>query len=223
MYHLTPKSGNGKTGPIAVTTSTRDNCPDTCPLKASGCYAKGGPLAIHWAAVTSGKRGVSLRQHMLDLLDLPASTMVRLNQAGDLPPDTDDALDLLRAACHKDRIAWTYSHHTNLAWIDRLNDGSKTTVNVSANGLAHADAVHAQARSPICAVVPEDAINRRAEYRSTPAGLPCAFCPATLPGSTVTCATCGNGKPLCARKRRAYVILFPAHGSGRKAASRIAS
>jgi hypothetical protein len=34
-------------------------------------------------------------------------------------------------------------------------------------------------------------------------------CPAPL----VTCATCGGGDPLCFRKNRDYVIVFPAHGS----------
>lgn len=39
-------------------------------------------------------------------------------------------------------------------------------------------------------------------------------CPAeTLP---ITCQTCGGGQPLCARKNRNYVIVFVAHGSGKK-------
>jgi hypothetical protein len=56
MFHLTLKSRNVKTGPIPVSTSTRKTCPDSCPFKNNGCYAESGPLAIHWKAVTQGKR-----------------------------------------------------------------------------------------------------------------------------------------------------------------------
>jgi hypothetical protein len=50
-YHFTRKSQNRKTGPIPTTVTSADTCPDACPLKAKGCYAKGGPLAMHWRAL----------------------------------------------------------------------------------------------------------------------------------------------------------------------------
>ena len=56
--HLTPFSKNIKTGPIPVSTSSKDTCPDSCPLKGNGCYAESGPIAIHWAQVTKGNRGL---------------------------------------------------------------------------------------------------------------------------------------------------------------------
>jgi len=55
--HLTLKSGNVKTGPIPVSTTSKASCSDTCPFKDNGCYADGGPLALHWRAVTEGARG----------------------------------------------------------------------------------------------------------------------------------------------------------------------
>ena len=37
-----------------------------------------------------------------------------------------------------------------------------------------------------------------------------------LPDNFRGCADCGGGDPLCARQDRDYVILFSAHGSGKK-------
>ena len=69
-YHLTIKSANAKTGPIPVTTSTRDNCPPDCG-QAHICYADTGPLALHWSAVTAGTRGTSWADHVAQLAQLP--------------------------------------------------------------------------------------------------------------------------------------------------------
>lgn len=35
-YRFTLKSANSKTGPIPVTTTSSDTCPNSCALKASG-------------------------------------------------------------------------------------------------------------------------------------------------------------------------------------------
>jgi hypothetical protein len=40
-------------------------------------------------------------------------------------------------------------------------------------------------------------------------------CPAEL-SDNFTCQQCGNGKPLCARGDRDYVVVFVAHGTGAK-------
>ena len=53
-YHFTAKSRNIKTGPIPVTVSSGDTCPDACPFLRAGCYAAGGRLALHWRAVSDG-------------------------------------------------------------------------------------------------------------------------------------------------------------------------
>ena len=55
--HITARSGNAKTGPIPVTTTERASCPTTCPFYDKGCYAKSGPLALHWRKVSDGERG----------------------------------------------------------------------------------------------------------------------------------------------------------------------
>lgn len=61
-YHITLKSGNKKTGKIAVTTSSSSTCPKSCPFKGNGCYAEGGPLRIHWDKVNSGERGITFSE-----------------------------------------------------------------------------------------------------------------------------------------------------------------
>lgn len=70
FYHITLKSTNKKTGPIAVVTSSHDTCPDTCPFKRNGCYADGGPLRIHWDKVSDGTRGISFRELLSKLREL---------------------------------------------------------------------------------------------------------------------------------------------------------
>jgi hypothetical protein len=40
-------------------------------------------------------------------------------------------------------------------------------------------------------------------------------CPAEL-SDDFNCQRCGNGRPLCARGDRDYVVVFVAHGSGKK-------
>ena len=70
LYHITLKSTNRKTGPIAVVTSSQDTCPDTCPFKGGGCYADGGPLRLHWDKVSSGVRGITFKALLAKLREL---------------------------------------------------------------------------------------------------------------------------------------------------------
>ena len=81
--HLTLKSANAKVGPIPVSTSEPSSCPDSCPLKAGGCYAKGGPLALHWRNVPN--RGMEWNDFCQSIAKLPEGQIWRHNQAGDLP------------------------------------------------------------------------------------------------------------------------------------------
>jgi hypothetical protein len=49
------------------------------------CYAESGPLYMHWLKVWKGERGYSLNAHIKAVEALPPNSMVRINQAGDLP------------------------------------------------------------------------------------------------------------------------------------------
>ena len=70
-YHISLKSKNAKTGEIPVVTSSSSTCPNSCPFKHHGCYAKGGPLRIHWANVDSGKYGFEFSELIEALRKLP--------------------------------------------------------------------------------------------------------------------------------------------------------
>ena len=88
LFHLTKVSSNRKTGRMPVSTSSASTCPASCPLRKV-CYAKHGPLALHWAEVSSGSRGVSFNEFLELVRSLPAGQLWRHNEAGDLPGQGD--------------------------------------------------------------------------------------------------------------------------------------
>jgi hypothetical protein len=228
-FHVTPRSANAKTGPIVVTTSAAKTCPPACPLKRT-CYAKGGPLALHWAAVTRGDRGAPWRSFLGDLraalAKTPRGQVWRHNQAGDLPGagdkiDRDALAELVELNATSGARGFTYTHkpliaedgdatlaEANLAAVVEAN-ARGFTVNASANSLAHVDALASalKGRVPICVVVEE----KKEKVHVTPGGIKVVVCPAQT-RSNVTCATCR----LCSRADRKVVVGFEVHGTGAK-------
>jgi len=222
QYHFTAKSQNVKTGPIPTTVTSAATCPDACPLKAKGCYAQGGPLAIHWRAVTQGKRGGTLQALCDNIAALPEGTLWRHNVAGDLPGDGDtihrqDMVALIEA--NIGRRGFTYTHkppaHADNATLIHYANNMGFTVNLSANTLAHADTLAALNIGPV--VVVQDAIEGTRADTVTPEGRKVATCPATY-RDDVTCKSCG----LCAVRDRKVIVGFPAHGAAKRAAANIA-
>lgn len=221
-FHLTPVSGNAKTGPIPVSTSHKDTCPDACPLKAKGCYASGGPSNIHWKAVTEGKRGVDWEQFLLQVKAIRKGSLWRHNQAGDLPGKNElidaVALDQLVMA-NKGRKGFTYTHYNpfeglNGAVIEVANTQG-FTINLSGNNMQHADELKANFKAPVVVIMPMADENPKVRY--TPAGNKVVRCPAEY-SDKVSCATCG----LCQVADRNYIIGFTAHGVSKKHVSLIA-
>jgi len=220
--HLTMKSSNVKTGPIPVSTTSSDTCPASCPLRDSKtCYAKGGPLAIHWAGVDGGAKGTDWGTFCDTIASLPEGQLWRHNQAGDLPGLGDeidfDALARLLDA-NKGKRGFTYTHkpmtYDNIASVTRANRGG-FAINLSANNLRHADDLASLNVAPVCVVLPAD----HAEPKfTTPAGRRGIVCP-VVTGKAEDCATCG----LCAITTRKVIIGFPAHGASKKRASAIAA
>lgn len=260
--HITPTSANAKTGPILVTTTSAKTCPPSCPFRKRaeigagrgrkkarlvtfGCYADGGPLAIHWGAVTAGERGAPWPRFLLDLGDAlkrkGRGALWRHNQAGDLPGergeiDRQALADLVAVNAAAEARGFTYSHYpltlADAGGADLARTAEEDaavvasnraamaiataqgfTVNASANGLGHADAI-ADAlegwKVPITAVVAADAPDRG----TTPGGRRYVVCPAqTREG--VNCATCR----LCSRAERSVIVAFRVHGSGAKRAA----
>lgn len=208
--HLSLKSGNAKTGPIPVSTTSKATCPIDCAVR-SACYAASGPLALHWSAVSSGTRGTDWPGFVSSIASLPDGQLWRHNQAGDLPGDghTVDPVALGQlVAANQGKRGFTYSHYrdsASLAWIKHSNAWG-FTVNLSANDLADADALADTGAGPVVCVLP----SHQSTNTTTPKGRRVVVCPATQ-REDVSCATC----QLCQRQRDT-IVGFPAHGTRKR-------
>jgi hypothetical protein len=142
----------------------------------------------------------------------------RHNEEGDLPGHGEEidakALGALVRA-NEGRHGYTYTHKgtsaRNLGEIAKANAGG-FTVNLSANGLRHADQLLETKAGPVCAVVTSE-VKRNGK---TPGGNRFVVCPAAV-RDDMTCARCG----ICARRDRAFIVAFPAHGQEAAAVNRI--
>lgn len=219
FYHMTLCSGNQKTGPIPVTTSSKSTCPTACGLAGEGCYAEHGPMALHWRKVSAGERGGTLEEICTDIKRLPKNQLWRWGQAGDLPGDGKriDKQGLAQlVAANKGRKGFSYTHYSptdphNAEQIRRANQEG-FTVNLSAESLQQADALAALDIAPVACVMPIDA----EKVTKTPGGRSVVLCPASTTEG-VSCATCG----ICAVTPRKSIIGFPAHGSGKLKAQKV--
>ena len=223
LYHLTESSSNEKTGPMSVSTSSWDTCPDSCPLKGFGCYVV-GPIKFHWAKVSKGERGVPFDAFLDAIKRIPRGQLWRHNQAGDLP-GINQKIDIgmlkkLVDANHG-RKGYTYTHKPviegpeskdNREAIQYANQNG-FIVNLSANGLRHADKLAALGIGPVTTLCPdENPVNRL-----TPEGRKVVICPAQT-RQNVTCASCG----LCQKVNRSCIVGFLPHGAQKKKALEIA-
>lgn len=216
---LTARSSNRKTGPIATTISSSDTCPKTCPFnKGGGCYAAGGPTAIHWRKLDRREIGAPILDfgHQLAAAKLKPGSLLRWNVAGDLPHhDGEINLPVLQQLVGT--MVWgaklrpfTYTHHVqtvdNLSAVDWCNR-SGFTVNLSCDSEEQASQRHRDGFAAVCVVQSDDA--RRSWVDSH--GVHFQTCPAQLKDG-ITCQTC----QLCTQADRACVVAFRAHGASHK-------
>ena len=222
QYHITKISGNKKTGPIATTTTSRSTCPSSCIFRGKGreCYAEGYPLNTHWNRVDRRERGGNLQWFLKELKALPYGTMVRGQQAGDMPGNGVDKLDhdkcvaIAEAMTTKRKTAWTYCAYLlskNLeTWRAVLSKGF--AMNSSCYSLDIVDYAM-DAGIPATMVWKSDFKGRN---QTTPKGRKVVGCPAQL-SDDITCSNCGGSKgPLCARIDRDFAVGFYAHGVAKK-------
>lgn len=227
QVHLTLKSTNRKTGPIPVSTTSEETCPTSCPFFGRGCYASQGPLRLHWRKVSDRDRGSSFSEFLNELRQLPSGQLWRHNQAGDLPGKGEkinsNELGRIRSAS-KNLRGFTYTHkpvegNSITAKRNRTaiqaNNCKDFTINLSANGIEHADRLVKLGIAPVTTVLPSN--ENRKSFKS-PGGFRVTVCPATYDSSntdprketkSITCANC----QLCAIPNRKSIIGFPAHGS----------
>jgi len=105
--------------------------------------------------------------------------------------------------------AWIYSHFSAAALP--LPAPGKTVFNVSCDTMAEA-VLAVESGRPAVYAAPKSMAD---SFPMVHQGVKFAQCPAEL-SESFTCAQCGNGRPLCARGERDYVVVFVAHGSGAK-------
>jgi len=219
---LNPKSGNRKVGPIPVSTTEEDSCPNECPLKGTDCYARFGPLGMHWRKIGPDGRGDNWTAFCNRITKMVAGQLWRHNQAGELPklendsdgPDRLDAakcFELSEASEHTK--GWTYTHYnpivlSNAAVIGEMNSVNGMTVNLSADSLNEADEYAALDIGPVCVLLPRDAPT---VGNKTPNGLPIVTCPAQT-NEDMSCDKCR----LCQVRDRKSVVGFLAHGTASK-------
>lgn len=211
---LNMKSGNVKVGPIPVSTSEAATCPAECPLKGTDCYARFGPLGMHWQKVKEGGRGDNWTEFCHRVEKFAPGQVWRHNQAGDLPQRDDGRIDrqktrqLGEAAKHTK--GWTYTHYNpldshNRECIAELNASGGMVVNLSADNMAEADEFSKLGIGPVVVILPKDCETRG---NMTPGGVPIVVCPAQTTDE-MTCAKC----QLCAIRDRKSIVGFLAHGA----------
>lgn len=103
--------------------------------------------------------------------------------------------------------AWTYSHFA--AESLPLPAPGKTVINASCDTVSEAVRAFSFNRPAVYAAP------LGSQWPQRIAGVNFVRCPAEL-SDNFTCQQCGNGSPLCARPNRDYVIVFVAHGTGKK-------
>lgn len=216
-FKLVMVSGNKKTGPIPVSTTSKNSCPSTCPLLGNGCYAALGHTNIHWSRLSD--KGQSESEFLAAVRKIRKGQLWRHNQAGDLPHNdghVDGAFLRGLVAANKGKHGFTYTHHLpevgdNASLIKEANDGG-FAVNLSANNLDQAVEYRESYDSPVVTVMAMDAPNVQ-EYK----GHRVVACPAEK-SDKVNCSTCG----LCQKADRDYIIGFRAHGIQKKRVELIA-
>ena len=218
FFHLSRVSSNKKTGPIAVTTTSKNSCSASCGMREV-CYAASGPLALHWAAVSNGSRSKQWREHLDDLASLPFGSPLRLNQAGDLVASASGRLSrafidgLLSVVKSRRLQAWTYTHHDHTVGDNgkllRRANREGLRINVSTETEESADLAIASGLPAVLAVSSEET---RKVWRTPDRNL-VKVCPAQL--RDTDCNRC----MLCHKRGSKVIIAFLAHGSRKSRAN----
>ena len=214
-------SGNGKIGKISCTTTESKSCPKSCPFRFKACYAGAGYYTkLNWDKLDAGERGSDWDTVCDNVRSIKPGAVWRHNVAGDLP-HFNEVIDFPKTQklvlANTGKKGFTFSHHDmkiagNRFAVKYANDNG-FTVNLSANGMTHADELADLKIGPVAVTMPSD-FDQKVSY--TAKGRKAIICPATYKDD-VTCGSCG----LCAKSDRHVMIVFPAHGKGAKLVNEI--
>lgn len=130
-------------------------------------------------------------------------------QPGSSQVDTEYLAALVQAVPLNGQ-SWTYTHF-GVQDIPKTVSG-QTCINISTEAIeGPGGALEAFSAGYPTVVVRPSSEGSKVDLRG---GVRLVRCPAEY--LSVTCQTCGGGKPLCARHERNYVIKFTAHGASAK-------
>lgn len=205
-------SSNKKTGDISQTYSACNTCPTSCPFKGHGCYGENFTTKINWKKANCTEKTLAT-----SMAEKGHTRIVRHNVAGDMcKPGTselDSTLirDLIKAWKAMKVTAYTYTHADKtprnfLKVQHAIEQGF--IVNMSCETLEQVEACHENNIPSVLAVyewTEKDKVTRRID------GITYRLCPASH-DKNMTCRDCGK----CWKKDRKEVIVFPAHGYGKK-------
>jgi hypothetical protein len=160
-------SDNGKTGPIAFSSTSRNTCPSSCPLADDqGCYAEAGfHTRLHWDRLSRSESCFPAAAFIRQVMALPAGILFRHCVAGDQWPDPADPLrigqalmlQLARATRHL-HAAWSLPHFpkdpANQATL-KLAAAKGLVVHTSTESRSTAAALVRQGIPAVCVVPPD--------------------------------------------------------------------
>lgn len=216
-WQLRAGTQNRKLGPGAYVVSlSSDTCPNDCPLKDGGCYAKQGRLRIHWDRLDRGEsseghgrwkgRGfeslcATLRKHV------PQGALLRIGDVGDPSHHGRVSIQLVRTLGFLRRrgvrsIVYTHVHPEENARAISVASDVGVALNFSHHGPLGTRAMLEGQR--VTTVAPD----YWDDHPSSSVDM--LRCPAETRES-VTCQSCG----LCAQTR-GYAIAFTSHGSQKR-------
>lgn len=207
-------STNAKTGNVDLSTyRTQGSCPPWCPLWGRGCYAENHGSHGRPSPFGISERGTILDDDysvLIDMLDgLRPHSIVRYNVSGDyLLDDKSPDMGYVEATNHAhghDVLSYTHAWQVlDPAWFEE-----DTRPNASCDSLL--DVVHARDLGWSTVIV-------------DPAGL----YPQGMKAEGTTFVTCPYETPrkrqciacrLCARGGRSSTVVFPVHGTRKRAAA----
>ena len=203
-------SANVKTGDISQTYSEPKTCPKSCPFKGHGCYGENFTTRRHWAQSDCTSKTLATAMESKG-----HTKVLRHNVAGAMCKHGTDGLDgeLIRdlIKAYKGVKAYTYTHAEKTADNFQLIHHAAEKgfiINMSCETRGQVMERRENFVPAVLAVyewTEKDKVMRRIS------GITYRLCPASY-DKNVTCRDCGK----CWKKGRKEVIVFPAHGAGKK-------
>ena len=180
-------------------------------------------MLLHWKRLSDNQCGISYSNMISKINNLPNGTLWRHNQAGDLIGNNDKidytAIELLCRANYGKK-GYTYTHwklKENLLLFEEVVSLG-LIINVSCNSIYELDIVSQKSdRVPYVTILSKDT-PLDSPFLLTEGGLKVLICPA-FRSDKITCRSC----KLCAKFPRKYSIGFPAHGTRKRHATKIAT